>query len=413
MSACKSATFPGATDRSVADQDLQLLREVVAVSNQVEDFEHALNLALPAIAQRYACSVGQAFLISDEAPARLLLCATRYESAPGLFAKLRTPASLDLDAGYLRPIIERGEPNCTTALEDALGVRGRPAREAGLAWVLGVPVISGTQTVALLEFFAVQATELASGALDAVARLGVALGRVLERQRSRSARRRNERLASMGTFAAGIAHELNNPLTSILMNARLALKHDYDKERLLEIVGEIVADTERCAKIVKNLVKFARREPAERSPVNVSQLIRRVVAVARREAEKAKVLFDVDILEPLPVVLAEATAIEQALVSVVNGVLDGTDNRGTVRLQAQGNAGKLRICVSAGPLPAPSTSQSGAPAAANDSAGSYEMASGIISEHGGTITIDRRPGSGNRITIELPVAGQSPGRATE
>ena len=66
MSACKSATFPGEADRSVADRDLQLLREVVAVSNQVEDFEHALHLALPGIAQRYSCAVGQAFLIPDD-----------------------------------------------------------------------------------------------------------------------------------------------------------------------------------------------------------------------------------------------------------------------------------------------------------------------------------------------------------
>jgi len=415
MSACKSATFPGEADRSVADRDLQLLREVVAVSNQVEDFEHALHLALPGIAQRYSCAVGQAFLIPDDPPARLLLCGACYESTPGLLAKVRTPDALDLEnAGYLRPIIDRGEPHCTTALEDALGVRGPAAREAGLAWVLGVPVIAGMKTVALLEFFAVQAIEPECGVLDAVAPLGVALGRVLERQRTRSATRRNERLASVGTFAAGIAHELNNPLTSMLMNARLALKHDYPKERLREILDEIAADTERCAKIVKNLVKFARQEPAERSPVNVSELIRRVVAVARRAAERPSVLFEVDILEPLPVVMAEPRAIEQALVSVVSGVLHDGDSRRTVRLQAQETGGKLRICVSAGPSRDLATSQAGATETANDSAGSaYEMAGGIIAEHGGAITIDRRPGGGNRITIELPVAGQSPGRATE
>jgi signal transduction histidine kinase len=386
---CKPASLAEESDAPGADQDLQLLREIVAIGNQTHDFERALCLALPRVAQRCACKVGQAFLLGGDWLERLVLCTASYEAQPGLSSKLRTPATQELeDAGYLRRVAETRLPFCSAALVADLGGRAQAAVDAGLVCALAIPVVAGAETVALLECLADYVIECDAGMLETLASVGVALGRPVERQRCNSAIRRTERLASMGTFVAGIAH----------------LKQDYDKQRSREVLGEIIADAERCAQTVKNLVKFARQEPSERTRVNVAELIYRVVGIARRSAEKPLVRFELDIPEPLPGVLAEATAIEQALVSVINSARAASESGRALRIHAGESRGNVRICLSAADF-------AGGRRVRSDPA--FEMAQGIIAQHGGTISIDKLPGGDSTITIELPVNGQSPGRARE
>ena len=396
-------------------RDLQLLREIVGISNKANSFESALELALPRIARHHDWKAAQAFVLAGDSPEQLILCKTYYEALPELFTRLHTPPRQDLEhSGYLRQVVENKLPMCTTTTQGAMGARGAAALEAGLCAAAAIPVLLAADVVAVLECFADRAIESDASILDSMAGLGVALGRPLERERGAREFSCSERLTSLGSFAAGIAHELNNPLSAILVSARVARRQNYDKEQLHEIIDEIIADTERCAQIVRSLVKFARDEPGDRKPVQVSELLRRVVGISRRAAEQQRVALELGITEPLPPVLANATELEQALVSVIDTAIRSSAPGGAIRVHATETGGTLRILLSGGGsedgsrqarVCTLSPGRIGHPVGLN-----LAMAQGMITRHGGQIRIDTCPGIGITIVIELPAGEQPVGR---
>ena len=105
--------------------------------------------------------------------------------------------------------------------------------------------------------------------------------------------RQAERLASVGTLAAGIAHEINNPVGMMLLSAeellyRTSASPDRETERRLR---DIVGNAKRCGQIVKAVLRFAQHEPAEREPDDVNQVIHNVVSFARPYAAQRGGLF--------------------------------------------------------------------------------------------------------------------------
>jgi|SRR5882724_2492433 len=135
-------------------------------------------------------------------------------------------------------------------------------------------------------------------------------------QRQREALFQSEKLATLGQLLAGVAHELNNPLSIVIGQAAL-LQHASRDKRQAEQAAKIVQAAERCARIVQNFVALARQQPAERHSVDVNQVVREVVELLAYPLRIDDVDVRLALAPDLPVVWGDAHQLYQVLVNLV------------------------------------------------------------------------------------------------
>jgi len=220
----------------------------------------------------------------------------------------------------------------------------------------------------------------------------------------------SERLASIGTLAAGIAHEINNPIGSILLAAQYALSvgtaGDEVARRSLE---DIAGHARRCGGIVKNVLRFARQETLERRPCDLNECVERIRDLARQVAEGRSASVEFDLCEkPLPV-LVNPTAIEQVLLNVIRNAVEADEAGGRVSVVSEAGPGSARVVVR----------DEGRGMSVEEKTYLFDpfyttrrveggtglglsISHGIVTDHGGAIHVDSQPGRGTTITVELP-----------
>ncbi len=139
---------------------------------------------------------------------------------------------------------------------------------------------------------------------------------------SREQLRHSERLASVGTFAAGIAHEINNPVGMMLLSAEQVLRHPAAAdETVARLAREIVANAKRCGQIVRNVLRFAQHVSAERVPDDVNAVVQSAVELVRSYAANKGGLVQVALAADLPPVVLSRVELEQAFVNLIrNGI---------------------------------------------------------------------------------------------
>jgi PAS domain S-box-containing protein len=392
-----------------------LLHEVASAANRARSLEEALVLVLQPIARHHGWAFGQVLISADEDPDQLVPAAYDPPDMPAGLLRMRTAtrvAALQRGTGQAGRVFATGRPEWTIAAPEQLApARATVAAELALPFAAAFPVFAGAEVVAVLEFFGPSATAPEPRTLAAMESIGTQLGRVVERQRAEQLLRHAERLASLGTFAAGIAHEVNNPLTSILMTARFALKQLREPDEFRELLGEIIDDAERCARIVRNVLRFAKQEAGEKWPVTLNELVQRVVNSTRRTAEARDVTVQAVLADELPAVLGNATELEQALASLVANAVQVSRAGGEVQVRTSLAAGRVRIEIE----------DTGRGMSRHEIEHAFEpffttwaregrtglglsLAHGIITEHGGQVDIQTLPGRGTKLICTLPAA---------
>ncbi len=170
-------------------------------------------------------------------------------------------------------------------------------------------------------------------------------------EKAREARKRAERklvksarLASIGEMAAGIGHELNNPLTNILSLAKLIAR---DTERCPEVAEDaeaIIAETRRAAHIVKGILNFARQIEPVYEPVNVRDWIETSIRRAASALEGKDIALEVEVDEVLTME-ADRYQMEQVLLNLLQNAIYASPQGGEIRITAQEDDGWLRVLV--------------------------------------------------------------------
>jgi two-component system cell cycle sensor histidine kinase/response regulator CckA len=240
----------------------------------------------------------------------------------------------------------------------------------------------------------------------------VAVGRdVTERKRVEEVLRQAERLASIGMLAAGIAHEINNPVGAMLLAAQSTrkLKGDPDAEASLERALHIIINNgKRCGQIIKSLLRFARQEPTDKGPHDLNTSVLRAVELSRGYAEDHGVLLELQLAEPLPAVLINPLEMEQVFVNLIRNAIEAGSSGTTVRVCTELTATSVQCMVRDNgrgmtgeeqrylfdPFYTTRRRQGGVGLG-------LSLAHGIVVEHGGTIAVHSQPDTGTTITISL------------
>ncbi|MBK7947416.1 MAG: hypothetical protein IPK00_01380 [Deltaproteobacteria bacterium] len=226
---------------------------------------------------------------------------------------------------------------------------------------------------------------------------------------------RAERLASIGTLAAGVAHEINNPVGGILISAQYALACDDHPDRdaiWRAALAESEAQAQRCARIVKALLRFAAGSTATKSRQDLNGIVRNALVamrggLAREEIERIETELAGDELA----VLVDPLGIEQIVVNLVRNALDASEGcAGRVRVETirTEDGPCLRIedrgpGIRDGDLPRIfdpffSTREH------NGGTGlGLSIVHGIVQEHGASIDVESEHGRGTRFSVRFPV----------
>ena len=220
------------------------------------------------------------------------------------------------------------------------------------------------------------------------------------------------KLSALGELVAGVAHELNNPLT-VLVGASDILEQQAPDD-LKEYAQMIREATDAARHIVRGLLTFGRQMPLERRHVMLDELIEKVLALTAADLRIESVKIDRDMEPGLPPVWADGNQLQQVLVNLVTNAkqamaeLPEGNRRLRVTTRSYGTDRVLITVEDTGPgIPADVLPKIFDPfVTTKGSAGTglgLSISYGIIREHGGHITADSRPGEGATFTIDLPV----------
>jgi two-component system NtrC family sensor kinase len=145
-----------------------------------------------------------------------------------------------------------------------------------------------------------------------------------------------EKLASLGRMAAGVAHEINSPLTGIVTFAHLMLKRVPPENREdREDLEVIIEQAERCSKIIKGLLGFSRALPTEKTDLDVNNSIIHTVEIIRNQAKFHNIKITTDLAENLPPIKGDPSQLQQIYMNLLINAADAMNDRGEIRISTR------------------------------------------------------------------------------
>ena len=151
---------------------------------------------------------------------------------------------------------------------------------------------------------------------------------------------RTERLAAAGTFAAGVAHEVNNPLGSISSLVQSLLPEETDLARRTSL-HTILAQITRISTTLKDLVNFARPSASQRSRFDLNDQVRETLRLVAYNSRFQGITFDPQLATDLKLAFADSNEIQQVLINLIFNAADASQHRGgTIRIVTENQAGR-------------------------------------------------------------------------
>jgi two-component system NtrC family sensor kinase len=221
---------------------------------------------------------------------------------------------------------------------------------------------------------------------------------------------RSEQLASVGRLAAGVAHEINNPLTGVLAFADLLRTKENMDAQDREDLDLIVRETKRAREIVKGLLDFARETPQVKTQVDINDLVRQTLKLlGKREAFQSIYLLE-DLTEPLPTVHGDKNQLQQVLVNLSINACEAMPQGGTLMVSTACADGRIVIKVAdtGCGISREHLDKIFEPFFTTKPVGKgtglgLSVTHGIVQQHGGTLEVESGAGKGTTFTVTLPL----------
>jgi C4-dicarboxylate-specific signal transduction histidine kinase len=223
-----------------------------------------------------------------------------------------------------------------------------------------------------------------------------------------------QKLAAVGQLGAGVAHEINNPLTGILGNAQLLLERPGRSAAERESLEAIERAARRCREITRKLLRFAERRAApDRREVELNRVVEDGLGLVTEQLRQGGLVLERALAEPSPQVLADATQLAQVVLHLVGNARAASLGRpgARIRVRTALEAGQavLEVRDEGKGIPPEHLSRVFEPFFTTKelwtSVGlGLSEAWQVVDEHGGTIAVASRLGEGSTFTVRLPVA---------
>ncbi|UCE34087.1 MAG: cache domain-containing protein [Deltaproteobacteria bacterium] len=230
----------------------------------------------------------------------------------------------------------------------------------------------------------------------------------------------SEKQASMGRLAAGVAHEINNPLTGVLTFTRILLRSKDIGEKNLSYLQKIAESTVRVKNIVKGLLDFSRQTALDREPTEINRLIRGVISALENQALIKGVSIEFNAGENLPMLTMDRNQIQSVLINLIINAFDAMEQGGTIAIStgislSASDTGKRGVEITVTDngcgIPPEDLDKLFEPFFTTKEVGKgtglgLAVSYGIVQRHGGTIRVQSEVGRGSAFTIWLPIEEQ-------
>jgi signal transduction histidine kinase/DNA-binding response OmpR family regulator len=405
---------------------LELLQAITAAANEATSLEVVLQLALDQICAHTGWPVGHVYLAVPDNAGLWMSSTIWHVDVPARFAAFQqaTQALHRTKPGndVIERVIATGQPEWhADVTADPAFRRAASAQESGLHSVFVCPILVSREVVGVMEFYAKTMLQPHPMLLDIAVQIGIQLGRVVERQQAaaqyqlqQEALYQSEKLAAMGSLLSGVAHELNNPLATVLMHTDL-LREELSHSPAIELVDEVARAAERCTRLVRTFLALARQHTPERTAVALNSLVSDTVELLAYTLRVDNVNVHLDLAEHLPLLWADPHQLQQVITNLITNAHQAMRESPLPRqLTLTTQCNPARTCVTlavmdTGPgVPLALQTRIFEPFFTTKPVGvgtglGLSLCRGIIERHGGTLTVSSQPGQKTVFCVELPV----------
>jgi signal transduction histidine kinase/CheY-like chemotaxis protein len=231
-----------------------------------------------------------------------------------------------------------------------------------------------------------------------------------------------EKMSALGMLVSGVAHELNNPLTSVKGYAQLLLHNleglpGHEDPSQAKMLTKIASETDRAAKIVQNLLTFSRKRTTEKTPTDLNRVVEQVLELREYDLRVTNLEIVRDLAPSLPAVMADADQIQQVLLNLLTNAehaIRDLGRPGRITVVSRAVEGRVRLEVGDdGPGIAPENlKRIFVPFFTTKEIGrgtglGLSICYGIVQDHGGTIEVDSAVGRGSTFRLEFPALAEA------
>ncbi len=226
------------------------------------------------------------------------------------------------------------------------------------------------------------------------------------------------KLASLGRMAAGVAHEINNPLTGIVTFSHLMKNNATPDSPEAEDLDIIIEQAERCSKIISNLLTFARAKPSEKGETNINDVINRTVYMVENQEKFHNIKFNINLDKSPFIMLGDTSQFQQIFLNMMINAADAMDKKGTLTISTH------KIIENDKPFVEIEFTDTGCGIAKENMARLFEpffttkpvdkgtglglsITHGIVKHFGGEINVKSTVGKGTSFFVKLPLTEQN------
>jgi signal transduction histidine kinase len=226
--------------------------------------------------------------------------------------------------------------------------------------------------------------------------------------------RHREKMASLGLLAAGVAHEVNTPLTGISSFTQMLQDQIPETDPRAKLLEKIERQTERASKIVNNLLNFARQGRVSFVPVRINDVVRDVLSLLEHQLTRARVKVRLELADDLPEVMGDENKLQQVFLNLVLNAQDAMASGGWLTIQTRATPDEPQEVIAIVSDTGQGISQEDIKriydpffttkrgAAASGTGLGLAITYGIIQEHSGHIAVESSLGQGTSFEIRFP-----------
>ena len=296
----------------------------------------------------------------------------------------------------------------------------KEAWDEGIRMILDLPIFLGNDIVGLLRVFFDEPREFSREELNyiiLIAERGAAViqkAQLLETQQSRYDQLvlQTEKLSALGRLAAGVAHEINNPLAGILLYSTNLLKKSSKNGPFKEALEIIIQEALRCKTIIQDLLEFSRESEPKMVLANVNNVIERVLHILDNEFKLRHIQIDKHLSRQVPNIFLDENQIHQVFINLLLNAIQAIGEKGTITVVSHLSTDRKRIKVEVTDtgcgIPVEDKSKIFEPFFSTKPKGTglgLWVTYALIQKHRGELYVISEPGQGAQFIAEFPIFG--------
>jgi signal transduction histidine kinase len=319
-------------------------------------------------------------------------------------------------------IVDLYELNKVAIIDDILNdprvKHPEAAWEEGIRMMVDVPIPRRRQIMGIIRVYFTKKRSLKREELSSLVSCATCGACAIERARMMEAQRsqydhlalQTEKLSSLGRMAAGIAHEINNPLAGILLYGTHLLKKTPKDGPMREGLEIIVNETQRCGQIIRELLEFSRESEPKKAMESINNVIEKALSILENEFRLRHVNIRKQLSDNIEETPVDINKIEQVLVNLLLNALEVSEEHGAITIRSLTSPDRKFAIVEiedAGcGIPPENLERIFEPffsTKANGTGLGLAVSYGIVQKHKGNIKVKSSVGNGTRFIVELPL----------